>query len=379
MSGPAVRSLVAYTDSTGFGGAELSLHHLLAALDARTHVVVVGTDASVLGRVVANRPDTPTELLPATPSRRDPRGLAIHLQLLRRLRPDVLHVNLSWPGACHYAILAGLCLPGVAVVAVEQLPLPMGAGPGRTLKRLASARLDAHVAVGARAAQDLERWVGLRVGSVQTIYNGVPVPGAAPAPELPGGAATGPVVGVLARFDALKGLDVLLRALVELPGVTAVLVGGGPERPALDRLAVELGVRDRVRLVDWVNRAAGLLPLFDVVALPSRAEGFPLSLVEAMLAGRPVVATSVGSIPEAVEDGVSGLLVPPDDPPALAAALRRLLSDRVLAAALGAAARGRALGQFTDTAMARAFEVLYADVLRRHASSVTAPRIWLPR
>ncbi len=374
-----MRSLVAYTDSTGFGGAELSLHHLLAALDARTHVVVVGTDANVLGRVVATRPDTSTELLPVTPGRRDPRGLAVHLQLLRRLSPDVLHVNLSWPGACHYAILAGLCLPGVAVVAVEQLPLPMGPGPGRNLKRLVSARLDAHVAVGERAARDLERWVGLRTGSVRTIYNGVPVPAAAVAHQLPGGPAPGPVIGVLARFDALKGLDVLLRALVELPGVTAVLVGGGPERRSLERLAVELGIQDRVRLVDWVERAADLLPLFDVVALPSRAEGFPLSLVEAMLAGRPVVATRVGSIPEAVEDGVSGLLVPPDDPSALAAALHRLLSASDAAAAMGEAARDRARGQFTDTAMACAFEVLYADVLRRRASSVTAARTWLPR
>ena len=105
-----------------------------------------------------------------------------------------------------------------------------------------------------------------------------------------------------------------------------------------------------------------LLP--GILALPSRFEAFPLAILEAMLAGLPVVATDVGSVAEAVTDGETGLIVPPDDPEALAAALERLLADGELRARFGRSARARAELQFTSSALARNFEALYEEIRR---------------
>jgi len=105
-----------------------------------------------------------------------------------------------------------------------------------------------------------------------------------------------------------------------------------------------------------------LLPSFDVVAFPSRFEGFPLAVLEAMLAERPVVASDVGSVAEAVRPGETGLLVPAEDPAALASALAELLAHSERRRALGARGRALVLERYTDTAMAGGFESLYAEL-----------------
>lgn len=161
-------------------------------------------------------------------------------------------------------------------------------------------------------------------------------------------------VGRMDRSSAWKGVDVLVRAFAELaaevPGARLRLVGGGDAVEDHLRLAAELGVADRVEaageltgqaLVDAVRTAA-------VAVLPSRteAESFGMVLVEAMACGTPVVGSAVGGIPHAVADGETGLLVPPGDPAALAAACRKLLADGELADRLGAAGRLRAEQRF---------------------------------
>ena len=154
----------------------------------------------------------------------------------------------------------------------------------------------------------------------------------------------------------------LLRALVDLPAVSAVLVGDGPERGALERLAGELGIAGRVHFAGYTPAARAYLGAIDVLALPSRFEALPLTVVEAMLAELPVVATDVGSVREAVVDGETGVLVPANDPGALARAIGAVLADDVRARALGSAGRVRALELFSPTAMARAYEQLYDEV-----------------
>ena len=146
-----------------------------------------------------------------------------------------------------------------------------------------------------------------------------------------------------------------------------MIVGDGPERERLERLAASLGIAQRVAFEGWQSDARDFLTTFDVFVLPSRFEGFPLVLLEAMLAGLPVVATDVGSVAEAVQDGETGLLVPPDDVQALNEALHTLLDDPDLRRKLGDAGRARAL-EFSPARMAREFEALYAEVLGRHAS-----------
>ena len=133
---------------------------------------------------------------------------------------------------------------------------------------------------------------------------------------------------------------------------------------ALEGLARELGVSDRVEWRGWQEEPRSSLSSLDVVAFPSRFEGFPLAILETLLARSAVVATDVGSISEAVIDGETGLLVPPDDSAALAAAIRRLLTDGPLCSRLGENGRRLVLERFTAEHMTRAFESLYDELLR---------------
>lgn len=346
-----------HTDAQQVGGAERALAHLAAALHPDLDVVVAGPSADVVEQVARGRPGAARRLVPAPSRRGDVRGLLAVRRALGGAGADVLHLNLSWAGSSPLQTAAAVSLRGPRVVAVEQLSLAVGSARARRVKRLLSARLDAHVAVGERAAREAERDNGLPPGSVRVVHNGVPDRGTVGRR----GRTGAPVVGTLARFVPQKGLDVLLRALPALPDVRVLLVGSGPEGPALRRLAEELGVAGRVELRDWAPDPMPVLAELDVFVLPSRYEGFPLSVVEAMLAGVPVVATDAGSTREAV-DAATGRLVPADDPGALAAALADALADP--GRTVGAA-RARAVERFTDVAMARGFEQVYADVLGR--------------
>jgi glycosyltransferase involved in cell wall biosynthesis len=288
-------------------------------------------------------------------------SIAAHIRTVRALRPDIVHVNLYSPFAGQYGLIAGL-LARCPVVAVEQIVYGSPTRLQLRLRRLLCTRLSAHVAVGERAARGIEELIGLPHGSVEAIHNGVPdIPLRSVERPRPG-----PIVGAVGRFSRQKGFDVLIRALAALPDVTGVLVGDGPQRGALERLAEELGVEDRIVITGWVERPRDFLPAFDVVAAPSRFEGFPLAVIEAMLAGRAVVASSVESIPEAIEDGSTGLLVPPDAPEALAQAIRTLLDDPGLREEIGGGARSRALARFTASTMARRYEALYRRMLGEH-------------
>jgi glycosyltransferase involved in cell wall biosynthesis len=248
----------------------------------------------------------------------------------------------------------------VRVVSVEHSAIPSPDPWQRTLRRALMRRVSAHVAVGERAARLVEGYVGLPAGAVRTIHNGVP--------DAPSGAARtlapAPVVGTVTRVDRHKGLDVLVEALRELPEAHGVVVGEGPELPALRELARSRGVGERLTMTGFDPDARGVLEGFDVFVLPSLFESFPLSVLEAMLAARPVVASDVGSVAEAVIDGETGLLVPPGDASALVAALRRLLDDPELRRRMGERGRSLARERFTAAGMARDYERLYAEVLR---------------
>ena len=352
--------LVVYTDAGGVGGAEICLGNLVAELaQSRYAITVLATDEAVGASVAARRPDVSLETVPPVRDKKDLPPIVAHLRALRRLRPQLVHLNLRTPYSCQYGLLAALTTPGVRTVAVEHLPLASQDGVSRWIKRRTSTRLAAHVAVGVRAARLIEAEVGLPPGSIRTIPNGVPLVDLPAAPRL----AAGAVIGSLGRFDEQKGYDVLVRALPQLPGVTAVLVGDGRDRGQVEQLAAAQGVADRLRVVGWSDEPRAYLAGFDVFVLPSRYEGLPLVVLEAMLAGLPVVASDVGSVAEAVVDGETGLLVRPDDPAAFAQAVGRLLADVDLRRRLGEAGRARALARFTSKRMAESYSEVYDGVL----------------
>jgi glycosyltransferase involved in cell wall biosynthesis len=351
--------LVAYTDNVELGGADLSLMHLLARVDADVEVTVLGVASRIVERVASARPSAAVRLVRRPTGGRDVRSLLSHLATLRDLAPDIVHVNLASPWSCQYAVAAAGLLRRPRVVAVYQLAVPPIHHGQLRAKRLTSRGVDVHVGVGDRTSREVEALVGLPPGSVRTIHNGVPDEPTAPLErERPRR-----LIGAVGRLEHQKGFDVLLRALADVPGADLCLVGDGGEREALERLALELGVDNRVRWDGWSDDPRALLGAFDVFALPSRFEGFPLVVLEALLARAAVVATEVGSVAEAVVDGETGLLVAAEDPSALAAALRRALADADLRRRLGAQGRQLVLARFTADAMARAFESLYDELL----------------
>ena len=353
--------LTVYTDAVALGGAEQSVRHLLTYLGDHVTASVLGVNGAVVDWIASARPGTATRVVRPVAGKFAAGAIAEHARAIRELRPDVFHANLRTTFACRYGIALALVAPGVRVIAVEQLPTPAATSLQRLHKRLASRRLAAHVAVGERAARMTEEIVGVPQGSVRTIYNGVPVVPLRPRERT----VEGPVVGLIGRIAYQKGFDVFVRALRPLDGVTGVLVGDGSQRAELETLADRLGVSERLDITGWQEDARSYLSTFDVYCLPSRFEGFPLAMVEAMLAGLPIVASDVGSVAEAIEDGETGLLVPPGDEHALEAALRRVLDDRELATRLGERARALATDRFTTDRMVQAFEDLYDEILRR--------------
>jgi glycosyltransferase involved in cell wall biosynthesis len=159
-----------------------------------------------------------------------------------------------------------------------------------------------------------------------------------------------------ARLDEQKGHADLLAAAAEVPEATFVMAGDGPLRAELEEMARRLGVADRCLFLGQRDDVPALLAVSDLFVLPSHFEGLPVSVLEAMMAGRPVVATAVGGTDEAVVDGETGLLVPPRDPAALATAVRRLREQPELAQRLAAGGRARVEREFSVDATARAVE-----------------------
>lgn len=169
----------------------------------------------------------------------------------------------------------------------------------------------------------------------------------------------GVLILAVGNLYPVKDHATLLRALPELPGARVAIAGRGDEEPKLRQLAAELGIETRVHLLGLRDDVDRLLAAADLFVQPSRSEGLPLAVLEAMAAGLPVVATQVGGMAEAVVDGETGILVEPARPDELARALRLLLESEALRTRMGRAARARAEAEFSVETMARRYVALY--------------------
>jgi glycosyltransferase involved in cell wall biosynthesis len=168
--------------------------------------------------------------------------------------------------------------------------------------------------------------------------------------------------------DERKGVAYFLQMAAQVasrnPRVLFVVSGDGVLRPGLEAQAEQLGIADRVRFVGWQPDAAKVFAAIDVFVMPSTFEGGPTTVLEAMAMARPVIASNVGMVPEVIDDGASGLVVPPADPTALGNALNRLLTDDALSAGLGEQAREHALANFSIDNMVEAYLRVFADAVR---------------
>lgn len=224
-------------------------------------------------------------------------------------------------------------------------------------------------AVSEHTRDNLMRYEGISPRKIVTIPNGIlesrytaPVDVARKRRELdlP---ADAPVIGLGARLTPQKGVEYLLHAMVRLreriPRAMLLVAGTGEQEPQLRDMAAELGLGDAVRFLGARLDIPELLQVFDVYAMPSVWEGLPMALLEAMAAGCPIVATEVGGIPTALTDDVSGALVPPRDPEALAERLARLLLSPETRARYADEARRVFRERYSAEAMTRRYEEMY--------------------
>lgn len=349
------RSVFYFTDSDTVGGAEEALLTLLSHLDRaewrRTLVHhpfegIAGLveRASALGVECVAVPPLPLGLSGA-------RGVPSLARLLRGRRPDVFHAHLTWPLAAKWGLAAAVVARIPAVVATVHLypTFELGAS-ARIQQALLARRVDRYIAVSGDIASRLRAAFRLPASKVEVVRNGVEPPSVA------GGEGSRTVLAV-ARLVPQKGIDVLVRAAAQLDA-TVLVAGDGPERAALEAEAA-----GRVQFLGRRTDVPALLASAGVFVLPSRYEGTSLALLEAMGAGKAVVATAIGGNDELVRDGIDGLLVPPDDADALAAALGRLLDDPQLRARLGAAAAARVAAEFSAAGATERVVSVYREIL----------------
>lgn len=291
------------------------------------------------------------------------------VRVLRRSHVDVLHSH-KFGSNAWAAIVARLARVPVFVAHEHSWSFANNRLRSTVNRRLIASRAAAIVAV---SSADRERMISLEriaPGRVVVCPNGVRDTPAAPAAalrdelDLPPGAT---VVGIVAGLRPEKRVDLLLHAVARLrprhPDLVALVVGDGPERPQLEALAAELGIFAAVRFLGRREDARSMIRLFDAAVLTSEREGAPLALLEYMAAGRPIVATRVGGVPELARDGLEALLVPPGDDRALAAALERLLVDDELRTRLGRGAAARQADEFRLAGTVARIEALYEELL----------------
>ncbi len=255
-------------------------------------------------------------------------------------------------------------------------------GRGRRLLNRCTVPLATHVvAVSEKVAAYVAREFRIPPDRLSTIVNGVDLDHFRPIPRDHN--AGPPVIGCTARLHRKNDHATLLRAFARLsvrrPEARLLLLGRGPEELRLRRLADALGVSSRVHFLGEQSDVAPCLAQMDVYVQASVAEGMPNSVLEAMAASLPVVATAVGGTPEVVLDGQTGLLVAPGDPSALGEALLALLADRSLAERFGRAGRARVEAHFGEERMLRQIEALLDRLVERHLGLTFQPSVgWVP-
>jgi len=362
------------TSHLNVGGVARYTVSVAAALRRRGHEVVIASGGGELEPEAAAAGVAHWRVPLHTSAEFSPQVFAAAWQMSRRLRRqpvDVLHAHTRTSQVAAARLSRALRIPYVTTW--------HGVFRPNLGRRLWPCTGDLTVAISRPVQQQLLTVFGVSGSHIRLIPNGVDPAHFAETPDaaavaqyrerhhLPDGR---PVVGTVGRLASggVKGFDLLLGAVhalrQERPELHVLIVGDGPRRPFLERLAVDLGLSSRVHFAGSAMDTRVPLALMRVFAFPVRwQEGFGLSLIEAMAAGKPVVATRTGAVPDIVEDGRSGVLVPPEDAASLAEGIARLLSDPAAASRMGGAAQARVRETFSLERMVDQIESVYRELV----------------
>ena len=365
-------------DSLNIGGTETNALRTIERLDRGrvTPLLVHGAGGMLEERFAAAAATRHQVLLRALYHPTTARKMAALAQFFRRERVDVVHCHDIYSNVFAAAAARAARVPGIIVSRRWGLAQY---GRGLTLlNRHVGYRLGHRVLANSpTVARSVVEQEGIAAERVLTLPNFVGTELFTPTSdaerisvrrslEIEDDAL---VVGVIATVKPVKDPFTLVRAVAALstrwPNLRLVFVGDGESRAAVMALAAELGIAHRVTITGMRQNAARLHAAFDISALTSVSEGFPNSLVEAMALGRPVVATAVGGVPDAVRDGETGLLVPAGDVAALHDALTRLLADPALRARFGAAGRHLARHDYHEERILGQLHAMYCMLAGR--------------
>jgi glycosyltransferase involved in cell wall biosynthesis len=368
---PRVRVVEVLASGTN-GGAQEHLHSLLTRIDrSRYEASVVSLSPGSAVRKM-QRAGIPVVVIDDPDDAVAVGALAVHLAAVR---PDVIHNHMyraELVGTRAAIALEKIGLRRPYVVSTVHSSRVRSAEDREQLRRL-TPHMDRLIAV----SHAMERKIvdeGRDTAPVALVYNGVDLerydhqePCCTLRDEY-GMEPGSQIVGAVARLEPEKGHATLLNAwpavLRSVPNAYLLVVGEGSRREALEQQAAELRIAHRVVFTGRRDDVPAVTAAFDVAVLPSYREAQGLTILEAMALSRPVVASNVGGIPEMIEDGVTGLLVPPDDPGALSAAIVRLLLDHSLADTLGRAGHDLVHDRFCVELMVKAIETIYDEGAR---------------
>ena len=294
----------------------------------------------------------------------DPLAFSRLLRVVRRHRPAILHTHLVHADA--YGLPAGKLARVPLLVSTKHGFNAFREGSAfafgdRALSRLAQL----HIAISAGLAGYLAETEGFDARSFDVVHYGIAAGTEPPPPPRQ------PRLVCVGRLVPIKGHETLLRAFAEarrfVPGLELGLAGEGPLRTRLEELSRELDLEPHVRFLGRVSPIAPAYERAALVVVPSLGEGFGMTALEAAERGRAVIASDIGGLREIVEDRRTGLLVPPGDPDAFAAAIVELAANGALASEMGRAARERALREFSLDRCADRIDALYRSALARRA------------
>jgi len=352
------------------GGAEEMVLNLVRRLPPRFEPMVCCIhEAGPIGEEI-RKTGTPVAVLGLEPGIRRPFDVARIRRYLRETAPEIVHTFLLT--ASLYGRLAAILARVPIVIGTEVNIYERKRRHHAIAERLLMAGTDRVVVSAESVREHYVRQVHADRSRVDVIYNAVDFAQATPTESRAamrlaiGVPERAPVAGVIARLTEQKGHRFLFDALAarpELATVHLIVIGDGDLRTALTAQVAALGLAPRVHFLGARRDLGNLLAAMDVFVMPSLWEGLPLSLVLAMGASLPVVATAVAGVPEVVHDGATGLLVPAGDAPALGAALARVFGDAPLRARLGRDARASVLPRFGVDRYVDAIASLYDRLL----------------